>query len=1215
MAGQYLQRNPTSTGNRKVHTWSGWVKQNRLNTAASNNIWYVASAGNSEWRILITNTGNLNVSDYIPSPQGIAMQVRTERLLRDHGSWFHLLVSVDTTQSTESERIKVYLDGVRVTEFSSTNYGSQNHETRSNTVGEVNYLGQNTAGGGTYQAYCELFDVFSVDGQALTPEVFGFYKDGNGYISAGTTQATDFRSGQWSPRSPKSIKYEINRRGGFGVNGFYLPMNDSSNPGADFHCAPNSIITLKGEDLPQPRNGAPTTTDAYVSQLRSDPYAANLVLAVPGITGGQGSGYGDYSADIKGSGSNKTVTANGNAGVAATASYYGSALSFDGSGDVLTLNNDTDFHLGSGDYTIECWINPNNFSGIYTIFALFENTPERAYNLELRTDGTPLWQWYETDGTSGANINPSVTLATGQWTHLAAERYGTNTTLYVNGVAAGTNTTAPLGIYSNTTEPFTIGALRFNSAYAQQFPGKIQDLRFYKGVAKYKGGFDVPKPYTPVGIESWRTVADVTANNFATLNYIDNNSGVLSNGSLTYGDAGSDGWNNSRATIGASSGKWYWEMRADAINQVICASVAGPSGNDSTNGASLGYLPGQTDDAGVTYYDDGKLYHADNQPSGSAWGAAYFEGDIIGIALDMDDSGGKVWFSRNGSWQGSGNPSTGANPARSDLKTHADTWFPISGTFFANTTQTFNFGQNPTFSNIAALNKNRINSSTADSVWHQSSNTGTHVDWTVSAGGTELDVAVPSGNYARIKLRSADGTIDLKKTYLLSFKYTTGPANLGIQNDQGYMTAVDGSVSPTGLSSGNFYSFVIHGTSEVSITGFTGSTYALANVIVSEIDECYTDDSGKGKFHYEPPTGFLALCEDNLPAPTVADPGEHFKTVLYTGDGNDGRSITGVGFQPDLVWIKNRDVGSWHVINDSVRGPNKALYSNETYGENQTPTNPVLQSLSSFDPDGFSLSADPDSNSNNGWNNSGNNLVAWCWKAGGAAVSNTDGTITSQVSVNQDAGFSIVSWTGNGTSGATVGHGLSKAPNFTIVKSRTNNTRPWAVESSAFTGRMLLNDSGQAGAFSHLKPYSDTILTLESGTTSNESGGNYIAYCWTEVENYSKVGTYFGNNSNDGPFVYCGFKPAFVLQRAINSTSDWTILDNTRSSTNPNRKLLYANLFNIEGDGIDDRNPDFLIDFLSNGFKVRATNNDLNNTEEYFFIAFAESPFQTANAK
>jgi hypothetical protein len=134
-----------------------------------------------------------------------------------------------------------------------------------------------------YIILAEYTDVFFIDGQALTPDVFGFYKQGKGYISAGSAQATDFRPGQWVPKTPRVIKTEIIRRGGFGVNGFYLPMNDSSNFGADFHTTPNSIITLKGEDLPQPRNGAPTTTDAYVSQLRTDPYAANLVLAVPGM--------------------------------------------------------------------------------------------------------------------------------------------------------------------------------------------------------------------------------------------------------------------------------------------------------------------------------------------------------------------------------------------------------------------------------------------------------------------------------------------------------------------------------------------------------------------------------------------------------------------------------------------------------------------------------------------------------------------------------------------------------------------------------------------------------------------------------------------------------------------------------------------------------------------------------------------------------------------
>ena len=209
-----------------------------------------------------------------------------------------------------------------------------------------------------------------VDGQVLTPDVFGFNKEGKGYISVGSTQSTDFRPGQWLPKSPRVIKTEINRRGGFGVNGFYLPMNDSSNFGADFHCDPNTIITLKDESAPQPKNGAPTTSDNYISELRSDSNASNLVLAVPGIIGATGVAYTDFSANIKGSGTNKVLTANGNAGVALTDSYYGSAMEFDGSGDYFSGTYNADFNFGTGDFTIEMWAQPKTVNSIDGLFAV-----------------------------------------------------------------------------------------------------------------------------------------------------------------------------------------------------------------------------------------------------------------------------------------------------------------------------------------------------------------------------------------------------------------------------------------------------------------------------------------------------------------------------------------------------------------------------------------------------------------------------------------------------------------------------------------------------------------------------------------------------------------------------------------------------------------------------------------------------------------------------
>jgi hypothetical protein len=360
----------------------------------------------------------------------------------------------------------------------------------------------------------------------------------------------------------------------------------------------------------------------------------------------------------------------------------------------------------------------------------------------------------------------------------------------------------------------------------------------------------------------------------------------------------------------------------------------------------------------------------------------------------------------------------------------------------------------------------------------------------------------------------------------------------------------------------------------------------------------FTDSNGKGLFKYQPPAGFLALCEDNLPAPAISDPGKHFKTVLWTGDSNKGRSITGLGFKPDLVWIKGRNATYYHEVYDSIR-KTPVLFSNVTDSEI------TINTLNSFDADGFTVSTQT---GYNGTNNSGQNYVAWCWKAGNTTTTNTNGSITSTVSVNQQAGFSIVSYTGNGVLNATVGHGLPKAPNFTIVKSRTNATRPWAVESTAFTGRMLLNTTDAAAAFSHARPYTDKVLTLEAGTTANESGATFIAYCWTEIAGFSKFGSYVGNGSADGPFVYCGFKPAFVIIKRTDSAGSWVLKDNSRNSTNPVDLSILANTSDTE---YSSNSP---VDFLSNGFKLRSASlNDTNGT--FIFAAWAESPFQTANAK
>jgi hypothetical protein len=378
---------------------------------------------------------------------------------------------------------------------------------------------------------------------------------------------------------------------------------------------------------------------------------------------------------------------------------------------------------------------------------------------------------------------------------------------------------------------------------------------------------------------------------------------------------------------------------------------------------------------------------------------------------------------------------------------------------------------------------------------------------------------------------------------------------------------------------------------------FSGTTTAGTNA----------DDSGKGLFKYAPPTGFLALCEDNLPTPAIADPGKYFKTVLYTGKGSTGtdgaQSIRKVGFQPDLVWVKKRGTAGDNKLIDVVRGAGQVLESNTTDIESGETNN-----FTGFNSDGFDLGA----NNAGAWNENGYGYVAWCWKAGGAAVSNTDGTITSQVSANQDAGFSIVKFTAQTSGSATVGHGLGKKPDFWIYKPHTNTTS-WYIYHKKLgpSGWVLFTTvgavSGNTGAWGGVEPTS-TVLTHGAGLVNQ---GSCILYAWTEIEGYSKFGSYVGNGNADGPFVYCGFKPALVLVKPSSYTSNWVILDSSRSSTNGNTKWLYP-----DGNFAEEDGAGRYIDLLSNGFKIRngsAGTNTSNGT--IIFAAFAESPFQTANAK
>ena len=372
------------------------------------------------------------------------------------------------------------------------------------------------------------------------------------------------------------------------------------------------------------------------------------------------------------------------------------------------------------------------------------------------------------------------------------------------------------------------------------------------------------------------------------------------------------------------------------------------------------------------------------------------------------------------------------------------------------------------------------------------------------------------------------------------------------------------------------------------------------------------DANSVGDFFYPVPNSYLALCTANLPSVDVI-PSENFNTVLYTGNGS-ARSIN-TGLPTDLVWIKSRNAGLYHLLTDKVRGVTHTLSSNTT--DNEAFASEDV--LTSFDSDGFSLTAD-DSSGYFGWNVNGQTYVAWNWKAGGSASSNTNGSITSSVSANASAGFSIVSYTGTG-SNATIGHGLSVVPEMVIVKKRASNgsdgVRSWAVYNSTLGNAqgLYLNATNAvfaAGNFWNSTTPTSSVFSIGSGTSSQETninGDTYIAYAFHSVESYSKVGSYVGNSSADGTFVYCGFKPAFIFWKKTTGADDWGIHDNARDTSNVVENVLRPNLTAIEFGGAS-------CDFLSNGFKWRV-NSGLRNTsgQTYIFYAVAESPFKHTNAR
>jgi hypothetical protein len=363
---------------------------------------------------------------------------------------------------------------------------------------------------------------------------------------------------------------------------------------------------------------------------------------------------------------------------------------------------------------------------------------------------------------------------------------------------------------------------------------------------------------------------------------------------------------------------------------------------------------------------------------------------------------------------------------------------------------------------------------------------------------------------------------------------------------------------------------------------------------------------GQRPFSYTPPSGFKALNTFNLPTPTIVNGASYMAATTYTGNGaarSVANTVNGTSMQPDLVWIKSRNTTWYNVLEDSVRGVFNALYSNTTGAESSP------GGVSAFNSNGFSL------DTYNNTNNNTDTYVAWQWKAGGTSSSNTNGSITSTVSVNATAGFSVVTFTSPGGSAQTIGHGLGVAPSFIIMKSR-NNSSGWNSYHASLGNTQQINLQSTAAATSSVDWWNNTSPTSSVwtiGANLNISTWTWVAYCFSAVHGYSAFGSYTGNGSSDGPFVFTGFRPRFVMIKNITNAADWYITDTARDPYNVtvNKRTANPSTAESSNSGLGQ------FDVLSNGFKQRqGAGTGLNNSgDTYIYAAFAENPFKLSLAR
>ena len=677
-------------------------------------------------------------------------------------------------------------------------------------------------------------------------------------------------------------------------------------------------------------------------------------------------------------------------------------------------------------------------------------------------------------------------------------------------------------------------------------------------------------------------------------------------------------------TEGTASDRW--KIFINGVQETSFDTTNYPTSNATTY-ANAAYVHYIGTDGSINYFYSG--YQSEVvMIDGTAYAPTDFAEDKNGIWIPKDPSG--LTFGTNGFYLDFSN----SGALGTDVSGNGNN-FTTSGLAAYDQmpdTPTNNFAtMNPLESGLACRNGNLVQNS-GSSAWRINKSTvyfNVEEDWyfeaRLSGSGSDKGMIGISVNEHSINTYFGNGAEAYGYNMTTGGKYSEGAGNVAYGS-----TAVSGDIIGVHISGGSltFYkNGVSQGVAYSGLTGYMTPSFAqyLGYIWTANFGQNgtfngaitaggNTDANGLGDFKYTVPTDALALCTANLPEPTIGPtstikPDEVFAPILYTGNGTS-QSISTLDFQPDLTWIKDRDTAYNHMLFDAVRGATK--YLNVDLSNNDEATD--AQTLSSFDSNGFSVG------NNVAVNTSGEDYVAWNWKANGSGVTNNDGDVTSTVSVNNGAGISIVEFTTPATAqGFTIGHGMDKAPDFLILRGLQTYQAWWAWHKDFSPTYYYLYFSGAAG-FSGLtqgtNAWNNAVPTSTVFSTRSDwqFGTNIpvVGYAFAEVEGFSSFGSYTGNGVTDGPFVYTGFRPAFVIMKRTDDAGAWHVFDNKRSGYNYANDVLQAHDSAAELSGQTYQ----FADLLSNGFKVRrATYGPNVSGGTYIYIAFAENPFKYANAR